>query len=174
MLPSSRSIGLLTVVVTGLIGISGCSSDGSKTTASTTSHSSATSAQTANASAKAPASTSASGGASGTASELVDPLVSLQKGPEATSIAGAAELSKKGHGEQTYSFPGHTKPGKVLIAVNCTAPGRYEVKTNGRMLLGAACDIDQTVSLKQERSRIGDKISISAPGDFWLVVAPAR
>ncbi|MGB7980345.1 MAG: hypothetical protein WCF36_06090 [Candidatus Nanopelagicales bacterium] len=119
----------------------------------------------------APASTDSAVSAS---ASLRDPMIDLADNVEAGWLVGAQPLLSE-QGTATGEYPLTEPPGigEVMVTVSCVGPGRSTVTNgDGDLLLGAPCDGPASGSIRLREARLGTKISVTAPTEYWLVIAP--
>lgn len=63
---------------------------------------------------------------------------------------------------------------EVVIAVTCTGPGVFAVSDDHGRVLGGECTGTGMSSIALPPARVASPLRITAPGEYWIVVAPAR
>lgn len=83
-------------------------------------------------------------------------------------------LNARGAGQGTYTLSESVRSGAVVVAVSCTKPGRFTVTGNGQLVLDSACTGRAGASIRLDPGSLQAPLSVTAPGAYWVVVAPAR
>lgn len=118
--------------------------------------------------------TSAVASPSATGPSLRDPMEELAEGSHGSSLQGQEPLlSQQGSAEGHYTLPpaGATQ---AVLTVSCVGPGRYTVRGDGEVLLDSACTGRAAANILLPLEKMGSRIDVTAPGDFWVVIVPTH
>lgn len=100
-------------------------------------------------------------------------MLELRQGELAAGIGeNRPVVTQRGtqHGE--VALPGSGLVGDVLVAVSCEGPGRFTVESAEKLVLSSACTGRPDATIRLAGDRFGRTVSVTAPGDYWLVVVP--
>ncbi|MGB7981722.1 MAG: hypothetical protein WCF36_13145 [Candidatus Nanopelagicales bacterium] len=116
---------------------------------------------------------SLAGSAVSVSPSLRDPMIDLAEKVEAGwSVGSQPLLSEQGTATGDYVLAESVGSGDLVVTVSCVGPGRSTVTGDGDLLLGAPCEGPASGSIRLPEAILGTTITVTAPADYWLVIAP--
>jgi|GEM_PF-3328289 len=102
-----------------------------------------------------------------------DPKGMMRSPAEQAADLTAPLLDRRGTGSESFDIHPPSTARDVVIAVTCIGPGTFEVSdTDGRVLSGG-CGTGMS-SIRLSPDRLSPPLRLTAPGEWWIVVAPTH